>query len=220
MPANWLESMPAGHPFFCWYPGDVRLSSIFQRQQLANILSLSRLGFLPFIVLAGLLRQPEAFAGLFAVQLFLDAVDGFVARRLHIESDLGRRLDTVIDLAIWLPSMALFVWLVWGEFTKAFSAYPHLFIIPTITSILMYVTAYAYLHTLAAIHLYSGKLASALVLLLMVTMLLDRFHPLLGYLTACAGVVYHLEAMAIYFLKKDQTDENVTSLFQVLRTPQ
>jgi hypothetical protein len=83
----------------------------------------------------------------------------------------------------------------------------------------MYVTAYHYLHTFAAIHLYSGKLASEFVLLLMVTMVLDRFYPLLGYLTACAGVVYHLEAMAICFLKKDQTDRNVTSLLQVFRMP-
>jgi CDP-diacylglycerol--glycerol-3-phosphate 3-phosphatidyltransferase len=193
------------------------VSSIFQRQQLANMISVSRLGFLPFIVLAGLLKQPEIFVGLFATQLFLDAVDGLVARRMHIESDLGRRLDTVIDLAIWLPSITLFIWLAWDEFIRIFPVYPHVFIIPTITSILMYVTAYRYLHTFAAIHLYSGKLASALVLLLMVTMLLDRFYPLLGYLTACAGIVYHLEAIAIYILKKDQTDENVTSLLQVVR---
>lgn len=195
------------------------MSSIFQRQQVANIISFSRLGFLPFIVLAGLLKQPEVFVGLFAVQLSLDAVDGFIARRLHIESDLGRRLDTVIDLSIWLPSMVLFVWLVWDEFARVFPTYPHVFVVPTITSVLMYVTAYHYLHAVAAIHLYTGKLASALVLLLMVTMLLDRFYPLLGYLTACAGVVYHLEAMVIYFLRKDQTDENVTSILQVFRSP-
>jgi phosphatidylglycerophosphate synthase len=198
----------------------VELSSIFQRQQLANIISFSRLGFLPLIVLAGVLRQPAAFVGLFAVQLALDAVDGFVARRMHIESDLGRRLDTLIDLAIWLPSIVIFVWLAWDEFARVFPVYPYLFIVPTITSVLMYATAYRYLHSFAAIHLYSGKLTSALVLLLMVTMLLDRFYPLLGYLTACAGVVYHLEAMAIYFLKKEQTDENVTSLRQVLRAAQ
>ncbi len=192
------------------------MSSFFQRQHLANIISISRLGFLPFIVLAGFLKQPEIFVGLFAIQLFLDAVDGFVARRLHIESDFGRRLDTVIDLAIWLPSMVLFVWLVWDELSKAFPVYPHLFVIPTITSVLMYVTAYHYLHAIAAIHLYSGKLASAFVLLLMITMLLDRFHPLIGYLAACAGVIFHLEAITIYILKKDQTDENVTSVWQVL----
>jgi len=193
------------------------MARIFQRQHVANILSLARLGFLPFIVLAGLLKQPEVFVGLFGVQLALDAVDGWVARRLHIESDLGRRLDTVIDLAIWLPTMALFVWLVWDEFARVFPDYPHVFIIPTITSILMYLTAYRYLHSVAAIHLYSGKLTSALVLILMLTMLLDRFYPLLGYVTACVGVLYHLEAIAIYALKKDQTDENVTSLAQVLR---
>lgn len=49
--------------------GSVQLSNIFQRQQAANMVTLSRLGFLPFIVLTGLLRQPEAFVGLFAVQL-------------------------------------------------------------------------------------------------------------------------------------------------------
>jgi CDP-diacylglycerol--glycerol-3-phosphate 3-phosphatidyltransferase len=183
----------------------------------ANIISLSRLGFLPLILLAAFQRQPEIFVGLFAIQLSLDAVDGYVARRLHIESDLGRRLDTVIDLAIWLPTMALFIWLAWDKFTTVFSAYPHLFIIPTVTSILMYATAYFYLHTVSAIHLYSGKLASAFVLLLMVTLLLDRFYPLLGYLTAGAGVLYHLEAITIYFIQKDRTDENVTSLLQVLR---
>lgn len=195
------------------------MSIIFERRQLANIITLSRLGFLPFIVLAGLLKQPEAMVGLFAVQLFLDAVDGFIARRLHIVSELGRKLDTVIDLAIWLPSLALLVWLVWDEFTRVFQAYPHLFIVPVITSVLMYATAYRYLHTLAAIHLYSGKLASALVLLLMVTMLLVRFYPVLGYLTASVAVIYHLEAMAIYFLKKDQTDENVTSFWQAVHMP-
>lgn len=195
------------------------MSIIFERRQLANIITLSRLGFLPFIVLAGLLKQPETMVGLFAVQLFLDAVDGFIARRLHIVSELGRKLDTVIDLAIWLPSLALLVWLVWDEFTRVFQAYPHLFIVPVITSVLMYATAYRYLHTLAAIHLYSGKLASALVLLLMVTMLLVRFYPVLGYLTASVAVIYHLEAMAIYFLKKDQTDENVTSFWQAVRMP-
>lgn len=123
----------------------------------------------------------------------------------------------MIDLAIWLPSIALFVWLVWDEFARVFPTYSHLFIVPTITSILMYLTAYHYLHAVAAIHLYSGKLASALVLLLILTMLLDRFYPLLGYLTACVGVIYHLEAMVIYALKKDQTDENVTSIVQALR---
>lgn len=190
---------------------------MFQRKHVANMISIARLGFLPFIVLAGILKLPVLFVGLFAAQAFLDAIDGAVARRLRIESDLGRWLDSVIDLAIWLPSMGVFVALAWDVLTEAFEAYPHLFIIPVITSGLMYATAYAILHAVAAIHLYSGKLTGALVLLLMLTMLFDQFYPLLGYLTACVGVVYHVEAIAIYVLKRDQADENVTSIVQVLR---
>lgn len=190
---------------------------IFQRRHRANVISGFRLFFLPVIAFTGLLGQREVFVGLFAVQLFLDAVDGVIARRMHIESDFGRRLDTVVDLAIWLSGLAVFLGLIWDEFGEIFSAYPHLFIIPTITSILMYVTAYRYLHTFAAIHLYSGKLTSGLILLLMLTLLLDHFYPLLAYLTASVGVLYHLEAIAIYITQKEQTDENVTSLLQVRR---
>lgn len=190
---------------------------IIPRHQWANLLTVSRLGFLPLIVLAAILQQPAAFVALFAVQSLLDAIDGAIARRLHTESDLGRRLDSWIDLAIWLPTLVLAIGLAWDEFTAAFGDYPHLFIIPTITAVLMYGTAYRYLHAAAAIHLYSGKLTAALVLLLMLTMLLDRFYPLLGTLTAGVGVIYHLEAIAIYILKKDQTDENVTTIVHVLR---
>ncbi len=193
------------------------LPSLVPRHQIANLISLSRLGFLPLIVIAGLLNQPGAVVALFAAQMLLDAVDGVVARRLHSESDLGRRLDTMIDLAIWLPSLAVFVWLVSDEFAGAFRAYPYLFIVPIITVSLMYAVAYRYTRGVAAIHLYSGKLTAALILLLMLTMLLDRFYPLLGYLTAGVGVIYHLEAVAIYVLKREQTDENVTSILQVLR---
>ena len=191
---------------------------IFQRQHRANVITASRLCFVPLIVIAGFRGQREVFVGLFAAQLFLDGIDGLVARRMHIESDFGRRLDTAIDLLIWLPSLAVFLGLVWDDLGEVFSAYPHLFVIPTITSILMYVTAYHYLHTFAAIHLYSAKLTSGLVLLLMLTMLLGHFYPLLGYLAASAGVFYHLEAIAIYITQKDQTDENVTSLLQMWRT--
>jgi CDP-diacylglycerol--glycerol-3-phosphate 3-phosphatidyltransferase len=195
------------------------MSRFALRLQAANLITVARLGVLPFIVLAGLLKQPGIVVALFAAQAALDAVDGWVARRLKIESDLGRKLDTVIDLLIWLPSLALFVWLVRDEFARILPLYPHLFIIPILTSILMYATAYHYLHAVAAIHLYSAKLTSAFVLLLMLTMLLDRFYPLLGYLTAGAGVLFHLEAITIYVLQKDKTDENVTSLVQVIRKP-
>ena len=189
----------------------------FWRQHAANVITVGRLGFLPFIVWAGLVRQPVIVVGLFAAQLLLDGVDGIVARRLRVESDLGRKLDSWIDLAIWLPSLTLFVWLAWDELSAAFAAYPALFIVPTVTACLMYLAAFRYLHAVAAIHLYSGKLTSALILLLMVTMLLDRFYPLLGAVTAGAGVIYHAEALTIYVLCKDQTDENVTTLRQALR---
>ncbi|HML22292.1 MAG TPA: CDP-alcohol phosphatidyltransferase family protein [Aggregatilinea sp.] len=190
---------------------------LFRREHWANIITGARLLFLPALIIAGVDKQHTLFVGLFAAQSLLDAVDGFVARRLHVESDFGRWLDTVIDLAIWLPSIVLFVYLTWDTLSEIFPSYPHLFVIPVLTSLLMFATAWHYLHGVAAIHLYTGKLTGGLVLLLVLTLLLDRFYPLLGYATAICAVVYHLEATAIYVSQKEHTDENVTSWLQVRR---
>ncbi len=195
----------------------MRLADLFARQQRANLITGARLLFLPPILLAGALDRREWVVGLFAAQLALDGVDGLVARRLRIESDAGRRLDTVIDLAIWLPSLALFAWLSWDTLREVIARYPHLFVIPVLTSALMFAAAYRLRGTVAAVHLYSGKLTSGLVMLLMLTLLFDRFYPLLGYLTMLSAVIFHLETIAVYLVSRDQADENVISILQVLR---
>lgn len=188
-----------------------------EKRHWANIITAGRGVFLPLFLVAVVLDQPRTFAALFVAHTLFDVLGGLVARGLHIESDFGRRLDTLIDMAIWLPGLAFFIWLMRDEWGDIFATYPHLFVVPIITALLMNLTAYHYLGSFAAIHLYTAKLTAGMILLLMLVTLWDGFNVLLGYLTAIIGVVYHLEAMTIYYLRKDQTDENVTSLWQVIR---
>lgn len=187
------------------------------KRHAANIITGSRLMFLPLFILAAALNQSTLFVGLFILHSLVDILDGIVARQLHIQSDFGRQLDTIVDALVWIPGVLLFLWFLRDDLDTVFSAYPHLFIIPILTSLLMNLTAYAYLRRFAAIHLYTAKLTAALIFVLLMVMLLDKFYPLLGYVTAITGVLYHLEAMSIYFLRKAKTDENVTSLWEVVR---
>lgn len=188
----------------------------FDRRHWANIITGFRLVFLPLFIIAAILDQPALFAGLFVLHSAVDMLDGQVARRLHIQSDFGRRLDTFVDVVVWIPGMVIFLYLIRHDLDRIFSDYPHVLIVPVITAALMNLTAYHYLGSFAAIHLYTAKLTAGLIVVLMLVTLVDGFKPLLGYLTAIIGVIYHLEAMTIYLLKKDQTDENVTSLWQVI----
>ncbi|MBZ0318991.1 MAG: CDP-alcohol phosphatidyltransferase family protein [Anaerolineae bacterium] len=188
----------------------------FEKHHWANIITGLRLVFLPLFVIAAIFDQPGLFAALFVLHSGVDILDGQVARRLHIQSDFGRRLDTFVDIVVWIPGMVIFLYLIRHDLDTIFSDYPYLLIVPVITAALMNLTAYHYLGSFAAIHLYTAKLTAGLIIVLMLVTLVDGFKPLLGYLTAIIGVIYHLEAMTIYLLKKDQTDENVTSLWQVI----
>jgi phosphatidylglycerophosphate synthase len=76
-------------------------------KNLPNLLSILRLALAPVMVaVAGLTGSRPWFLGLFGAALLTDALDGFLARRLHAESDLGRRLDSWGDYALTATAVA------------------------------------------------------------------------------------------------------------------
>jgi len=64
-------------------------------KNLPNLLSILRIALAPVMVaVAWATGSRPWFLGLFGAALVTDALDGFLARRLKAESDLGRRLDS------------------------------------------------------------------------------------------------------------------------------
>jgi cardiolipin synthase (CMP-forming) len=84
-------------------------------KNLPNLLSLTRLACAPLMVAFafGTNSRPGFFV-LFCTALVTDALDGFLARRLHAESDLGRRLDSWGDYAMTL-AVVLGIWRLWPD---------------------------------------------------------------------------------------------------------
>ena len=64
---------------------------------ISNLITLSRLILLPFIVYFLITQQRYIAFAIMTVSLFSDAVDGFLARKLHQESEAGKVLDPVCD---------------------------------------------------------------------------------------------------------------------------
>lgn len=81
---------------------------------LPNLLSSLRLGLAPVLLVLAWQDQPRAFIGVVVLAFLLDAIDGPIARKLHQVTELGPRIDTVADVAIYL-TFALGAWWLWPE---------------------------------------------------------------------------------------------------------
>jgi cardiolipin synthase len=76
-----------------------------------NIITLGRILLVPFIVWAIASNQLEIAFAIFIVAGVSDAVDGFLAKRFNMASELGALLDPVADKALLVSIyMALGIW--------------------------------------------------------------------------------------------------------------
>ena len=77
-----------------------------------NLLCCARLAAAPVLLVLAWKGSGNAFLGLLALALASDAVDGWLARRLHQKSELGARLDGFGDIALCaaVPLGALWLW--------------------------------------------------------------------------------------------------------------
>ena len=73
-----------------------------------NILSFARLALCPVFVWAFFYRSPIMAFAIFAVASLLDVVDGFIARRFHAITTLGKILDPVADKILQFSAAVCF----------------------------------------------------------------------------------------------------------------
>ncbi len=77
-----------------------------RRSQVPNLLSALRIALMPAVLLTAVGGSRRWFVGLLIAALLTDALDGFLARRLHAESELGRKLDSWADYLTMLTGIA------------------------------------------------------------------------------------------------------------------
>jgi len=81
-----------------------------QRFTTANFITISRLIMLPFIIVFLVAQRRFAAFVIMLVSLTTDILDGFIARKLHQESEFGKILDPLCDkisLAVILVTLLL-----------------------------------------------------------------------------------------------------------------
>lgn len=94
------------------------LQETFSPRNLPNAFTATRFALVPVLLVLAATGNPSAFVGVLAAAFATDAIDGYLARRLQLESPLGAKLDSRADMALWL-SLPIATWLLRPEFVRA-----------------------------------------------------------------------------------------------------
>lgn len=85
------------------------------KRNLPNLLSETRIVLAPVLVAVAWIGDSRLwFVVLFVTGMLTDAFDGLLARRWHVQSDLGRRLDSWGDYVIAVATVAG-IWKLWPD---------------------------------------------------------------------------------------------------------
>jgi CDP-diacylglycerol--glycerol-3-phosphate 3-phosphatidyltransferase len=178
---------------------------------LPNLLSIFRLVSAPVLVLLALAGHREGFLLLLAVGFASDAVDGIVARGTGQTTQLGARLDSLADVAVY-SAMAIALFLLWPELVRrelvAFSAIVLSFTVPALVGLARFGRFTSY-HTILT------KLAVGVTAVGFYVMVFDlSVWPF--RIAALFAVLAALEEIAITTILPEERS-NVWSLGRVLR---
>lgn len=124
-----------------------------------NLLSLFRIGLTLLFLLAAYGGHQRLFLLLFLLALSSDAVDGYLARRLGQTSELGARLDSWGDCAVYCATPPA-IWWLWPEIIRSQALFVTLamaaFLLPIAIGFLKY-------GRLTSYHTRGAKIAAVLL---------------------------------------------------------
>jgi CDP-diacylglycerol--glycerol-3-phosphate 3-phosphatidyltransferase len=177
-----------------------------------NLLSLFRIAAAPFLLLAAWLGMAPLFFIIFGLMLFSDALDGYLARKWHLVSKFGAKLDSIGDIVTYL-SAPLAIWWLWPEIIKEEAVY-------IVTVIVLYIApaffSFAKFGELASYHTWIAKV-SAVLMSTGVVLLVALKDPMLFHIAVAFLVIEAVENIAITMLLSEP-GYNIRSFWHAYRS--
>lgn len=172
-----------------------------------NILSLLRLALVPVLVALAAVQRGDIFLLVLVVSLISDVLDGYLARKLDLASELGAKLDSWGDILTY-AAMILGLHLIWPDIfdqqAEFLFAAMMSFVLPTLLAFRKFGSYPSY-------HTWGAKLAAVLIApayyVLILTDVDSFFRVVILF-----HVLVAVEEMAITYIL-NQPRSNVSSVF-------
>ncbi len=177
-----------------------------------NILSAYRLTAIPVIIFFIITGKESLYFIFMIINLLTDLLDGFLARRLKQETELGAKLDAFADNFTYLFAfIGIFVF-------KLDDIRPHLvsFIIMMVMLVSTVIIALIKFRKFPSYHLYSGQTGGYVEGAFFIVLFTVGFFPLFYYVMLTWAIVTAIECIAINLMIPEMRSD-IKSLYQVIR---
>lgn len=209
---HWGERAMSNRRPMVWRPILKVVMTKAKQFNVADYFSLYRFIAIPAIIVAIVLHLKILTSVLLFISFTTDAIDGYLARRKHIETSRGAKLDSWGDLLTLVGGLAAF--LVFE--TEFFIDHLTIIIVAVSLFIIQMLLALFRFKQLTSYHTYMAKVTTVLFGIFLV--IIPAMGPIKGlfYVTFGMGIVEALEEILItLFLKSPK--ENVKGLYWVLK---
>lgn len=181
-------------------------------RQLPNAISIARCVAAPVLVGLALAGLERVFAWVLVAALLSDLLDGWIARRFHLESSLGAMLDSVADMLMILT--ALFG--MWAFHRDLFTDHPLPLGLFAAAGLLEYVAALARYGRLSSFHTTLSKIAGYLLSVYVCVLFVFGHHTWLLYLATGTSVLANCEEFVLLALLREWRSD-VGGLWPILK---
>lgn len=179
-------------------------------KQTANAITLTRMVLMPLSLL--FVDRPWIFCTLWLVSGATDAIDGMVARRLRIESELGAQLDWWADVVMF-GVLVTFFWLYLRESVPWVGTAILLILAVRLVNLAI---GWFRFKSVGALHSWSNKAAGIAVFLAPALYLITNNELVLWVAAIVAGISALEELVILLIMPRYEVD--VTSIFTISST--
>ena len=160
-----------------------------------NALSVFRIACAPVMVMLALLDGEHWFVVLFVVAQITDILDGFLARALNQESEIGVLLDSYGDVGSYVAAVSGLIIFHPEIFSPPYGAWCVVFAALYVADLIIGKIKYGRLVT--GLHLYSAKAMGYLQGTFFVVLFVWKFVPAFFFVMIAAGILSLIEGILI-----------------------
>jgi len=176
------------------------------------MLSLYRIIIFPFVLWLIFAGNENLFAIFITISLITDFLDGFIARRFKMETQIGVKLDSWADFGTYILAFIAIALFKWPEIQ------PYALMLYVFAGILAlsYILVFVKFKGLAGLHTYMFKVTGYMQGAFIISLFLWGFYLLPYYICLAWGTLACIEEIIIILILKEPK-MNVKGLYWILK---